>query len=58
MWTCSLLLAKPAEFVLDNSNLDRIYLGNARDLEEMLDAVIVRGPTDKFPVLCPRRPLR
>ncbi|KAI1124203.1 hypothetical protein F5Y10DRAFT_285268 [Nemania abortiva] len=49
--THSLLLAKPAEFILDDAHPGRLYLGNPDDLQKKLDSVIVRNPFHEFPVL-------
>lgn len=49
--TCSLLLGKPAEFILDNSDSECVYLGNSDDLEKMTDSIVVRNAEDKLPTL-------
>lgn len=52
----SLLLGKSAEFIFDNANPNRVYLGNPEDLQNRLDATVVRHPDDRFPVLCHQTP--
>ncbi|KAI0975516.1 hypothetical protein F4678DRAFT_456868 [Xylaria arbuscula] len=52
VYHCSLLLAKPAEFVHDNSNEEIVYLGNADDMEKGMNSVVVRNSDKRFPVLC------
>lgn len=47
----SLLLGKPAEFILDNSDSNCVYLGNSDDLEKITNSVVVRNPEDKLPTL-------
>ncbi|KAI1193886.1 hypothetical protein F5X97DRAFT_338364 [Nemania serpens] len=58
IWHCSLLLGKPAEFILDKSDPDCVYLGNSDDLEKVMDSIVVRNPEDKLPFLYQRQPVQ
>ncbi|KAI0097015.1 hypothetical protein GGR51DRAFT_566809 [Nemania sp. FL0031] len=51
IYRCSLLLGKPADFCRDGEIPSTVYLGNADDLQQKYDAVIIRDPTDEFAVL-------
>ncbi|GAP88053.1 hypothetical protein SAMD00023353_3201070 [Rosellinia necatrix] len=52
----SRILDKDVEFVLDNANHNRVYLGHSADLQKALDSVLVRHPTDRFATLYHRQP--
>ncbi|KAI0910157.1 hypothetical protein F4824DRAFT_511137 [Ustulina deusta] len=56
VYHCSLLLGKPAEFIFDNSNMERVYLGNPEDMQKALNSVVVRHPDNRFPILYLRDP--
>ncbi|KAI1423397.1 hypothetical protein F5Y12DRAFT_798388 [Xylaria sp. FL1777] len=51
VYRCCILLGKHAEFIFDNSDRGKVYLGNPEDIETEMNSVVVHLRDDRFPVL-------